>query len=74
MLKKKLKKWLGVSSLESDMTDARFVLHALDDAQDRLVNMYESNRLRIDMLQEKVIPTPKKRGRQAKPKATKKEA
>jgi hypothetical protein len=74
MLKRKLKKWLGVSSLESDMTDARFVLHALDDAQDRLANMYESNRIRIDMLQEKVMPVAKKRGRPAKVKTTKKEA
>lgn len=57
MLKRKMRKWLGVESLDNRVWDQNDTIVSHDyaftnikDEYDRLKNMYDSNRMRIDNL------------------------
>lgn len=55
MLKERIRKWLGIEDLHTTQSYLAQQILAVDEAQDRLKNMYDSNRIRIDAAQEKYI-------------------
>jgi len=65
MLKRYIQRWLGIDAVLNELSGAFEVLTHMADNYDRLSNMYDSNRIRIDAITAIVNP-PKTSAKKAK--------